>query len=82
MKNYAFTPQHFLYFFPDPQGHGSFRPILTPSRFYVVFPALLMSPRERVTRLGLIKEGENVIVVPPRPDARPQLPPKPGASRP
>src|ERR1039458_8711678 len=21
-------PQHFLYFFPDPQGHGSFRPTL------------------------------------------------------
>ena len=21
-------PQHFLYFFPDPHGHGSFRPTL------------------------------------------------------
>jgi hypothetical protein len=21
-------PQHFLYFFPEPQGHGSFRPTL------------------------------------------------------
>ena len=37
---------------------------------------------QEARRLGLIKEGENVIVVPPRPDARPQLPPKPGASRP
>ena len=23
----SFPKQHFLYFFPDPQGHGSFRPI-------------------------------------------------------
>jgi hypothetical protein len=22
------SPQHFLYFFPEPQGHGSFRPTL------------------------------------------------------
>ena len=28
--NYAFTPQHFLYFFPEPQGQGSLRPILAP----------------------------------------------------
>src|SRR5436190_1048855 len=26
-------PQHFLYFFPDPHGHGSFRPILLPAFF-------------------------------------------------
>jgi len=25
-------PQHFLYFFPDPQGHGSFRPTLVAFR--------------------------------------------------
>ena len=25
-------PQHFLYFFPDPHGHGSLRPILGSSR--------------------------------------------------
>ena len=25
-------PQHFLYFFPDPQGHGSFRPTLEALR--------------------------------------------------
>jgi hypothetical protein len=23
---YAFRPQQFLYFFPDPQGHGALRP--------------------------------------------------------
>ena len=23
----SYLPQHFLYFFPDPQMHGSFRPI-------------------------------------------------------
>ena len=33
-------------------------------------------------RLGLIKEGENVIVVPPRQDTRPQTPPKSGVPRP
>jgi hypothetical protein len=27
-KCYAFLPQHFLYFFPLPQGHWSLRPIL------------------------------------------------------
>jgi hypothetical protein len=26
------TPQHFLYFFPDPHGHGSFRPTLAALR--------------------------------------------------
>src|SRR5262249_58962406 len=25
-------PWHFLYFFPDPHGHGSFRPIFSASR--------------------------------------------------
>ena len=25
--SYAFIPQHFLYFLPEPHGHGSFRPI-------------------------------------------------------
>src|SRR5262249_20577806 len=25
---HAFAPQHFLYFFPEPQGQGSFRPTL------------------------------------------------------
>src|SRR5712692_4110930 len=29
---YAATPQHFLYFFPEPQGQGSLRPILSPLR--------------------------------------------------
>ncbi|MHB1024792.1 MAG: FtsB family cell division protein [Desulfobacteria bacterium] len=37
---------------------------------------------QEARRLGLIKEGENVIVVPPRQDARTQAPPKPGANRP
>jgi len=37
---------------------------------------------QEARRLGLIKKGENVIVVPPRPEARPQAPPKPGAPRP
>ena len=34
-ENSQFTvapPQHRLYFFPEPQGHGSFRPILGASR--------------------------------------------------
>jgi cell division protein FtsB len=37
---------------------------------------------QEARRLGLIKEGENVIVVPQRQDTRPQPPPKPGANRP
>ncbi|MGZ8461079.1 MAG: FtsB family cell division protein [Candidatus Deferrimicrobiaceae bacterium] len=37
---------------------------------------------QEARRLGLIKEGENVIVVPQRQDARPQVPPKAGANRP
>ena len=39
---------------------------------------------QEARRLGLIKEGENVIVVPQpqRQEARPQAPPKPGANRP
>ena len=38
---------------------------------------------QEARRLGLIKEEENVIVVPPRQDARPPAPaPKPGANRP
>ena len=37
---------------------------------------------QEARRLGLIKEGENVIVVPQRQDPRPQAPPKPGQKRP
>ncbi len=37
---------------------------------------------QEARRLGLIKEGENVIVVPPRQEPRPQAPSKPGANRP
>ena len=37
---------------------------------------------QEARRLGLIKEGEDVIVVPPRQDARPNPPPKSGAPRP
>ena len=37
---------------------------------------------QEARRLGLIKQGENVIVVPSREDSRPQPPPKPGAKRP
>jgi cell division protein FtsB len=37
---------------------------------------------QEARRLGLIKEGENVIVVPQRQEARPQAPPKPGTPRP
>ncbi|HQU14302.1 MAG TPA: septum formation initiator family protein [Thermodesulfobacteriota bacterium] len=37
---------------------------------------------QEARRIGLIKEGENVIVVPRRQDARPQAPPKPTAPRP
>ncbi len=31
-------PQHFLYFLPLPQGHGSLRPIIRPSRSVTVSP--------------------------------------------
>ena len=37
---------------------------------------------QEARRLGLIKQGENVIVVPSREDSRPQAPPKPGQKRP
>ena len=37
---------------------------------------------QEARRLGLIKEGENVIVVPSRQETRPQAPSKPGANRP
>lgn len=37
---------------------------------------------QEARRLGLIKEGENVIVVPQRQEARPQAPPKPATPRP
>ena len=37
---------------------------------------------QEARRLGLIKEGEDIIVVPPRQDARPNPPPKSGAPRP
>jgi cell division protein FtsB len=37
---------------------------------------------QEARRLGLIKEGENVIVVPQPQEPRPQAPPKPGANRP
>jgi hypothetical protein len=30
--SYAFAPQHFLYFFPDPQGQGSLRPTFAAPR--------------------------------------------------
>lgn len=29
---YASAPWHFLYFLPEPHGHGSFRPIFAPVR--------------------------------------------------
>ena len=37
---------------------------------------------QEARRLGLIKEGENVIVVPQPQEPRPQAPPKPGPNRP
>jgi len=37
---------------------------------------------QEARRLGLIKEGENVIVVPRQQEAHPQAPPKPGPNRP
>jgi cell division protein FtsB len=37
---------------------------------------------QEARRLGLIKEGEDVIVVPKRQDARPQTSPKPGQKHP
>jgi hypothetical protein len=30
--NQAFRPWHFLYFFPEPHGHGSLRPTFAPAR--------------------------------------------------
>ena len=37
---------------------------------------------QEARRLGLIKEGENIIVVPRNQETRPQAPSKPGANRP
>lgn len=34
-RHYKFLPQQFLYFLPDPQGHGSLRPIFLPCRLMV-----------------------------------------------
>ncbi len=31
-RYYAFLPWQFLYFFPLPQGHGSFRPTFSPEK--------------------------------------------------
>ena len=31
-------PQHFLYFFPEPHGHGSFRPTLGVLRQFTASP--------------------------------------------
>src|SRR2546425_2662187 len=43
----AQAPWHFLYFFPLPQGHGSFRPTFSPVRRTVLspFPPPASSPR-------------------------------------
>ena len=31
-RNYTSAPWHFLYFLPEPHGHGSLRPTLSPVR--------------------------------------------------
>lgn len=48
---YAFFPQHFLYFLPEPHGHGSFRPIFLPTTtvpdFFCSRKAHALSLRQR-----------------------------------
>src|SRR3954463_5384750 len=39
MHQAAFAPQHFLYFFPLPHGHGSLRPTFSASRTIVLVTA-------------------------------------------
>src|SRR6056297_164524 len=43
-----YRPQHFLYFFPLPQGHGSFLPIFSPERLTGFFFCCPSSPCENV----------------------------------
>src|SRR5271170_3588786 len=43
---YPSNPWHFLYFLPDPHGHGSLRPTLSPVRRWATsFPPLLPAMR-------------------------------------
>jgi hypothetical protein len=46
---HAALPQHFLYFLPLPQGHGSLRPALGPSR--TTGGPLISSPSTNTQRL-------------------------------
>ena len=44
---YTYLPQQFLYFFPEPQGHGSFLPTLTTflgSAFFIFVLSVTASP--------------------------------------
>ena len=46
------APQHFLYFFPLPQGHGSLRPTLAVSRT-MVLTFIAPSPWAMATFMGV-----------------------------
>src|SRR2546423_2517098 len=48
------APQHFLYFLPEPQGHGSLRPILGWSRV-TVFVRAASSPAAEAVWFGPVK---------------------------
>jgi hypothetical protein len=55
-------PQHFLYFFPEPHGHGSFRPIFGVLRRGSLVCALaLRSYNKRGTAEQWIKEGKQAV---------------------
>ena len=56
---YAFRPQQFLYFLPEPQGQGSFRPIFCTRRgcFFTVPSPPTLSPVALATRSRLISSS-------------------------
>ena len=58
-RGYALRPQQFLYFFPLPQGHGSFRPIFCTRRgcFFTVPSPPTLSPVALATRSRLISSS-------------------------
>src|SRR6266496_2657322 len=52
----AHTPQHFLYFFPDPQGQGSFRPTFGVS-LTIVLTLAASSPAADAPWFGPVNES-------------------------
>ena len=63
-QRYSF-PWHCLYFFPDPHGHGSLRPIFSPTRLTCCTAA---SPRRRPTRQREFLDSD-WLFGPPRPNS-------------